>query len=51
MAHRLFQGLLYFNTNVVDEIIGEGTSHTGLGLAIMNRLTKASGYHIIVEST
>ena len=51
MAHRLFQGLLYFNTNVVDEIIGEGTSHTGLGLAIMNRLTKATGYHIIVEST
>ena len=51
MAHRLFSGLLYFNAHPVDAIIGEGTSMDGLGLAIMNRLTKASGYHIIVEST
>lgn len=50
MAHRLFSGLLYFNTHHVDEIIGEGTGENGIGLAIMNRLTKASGYHMIVET-
>lgn len=49
MAHNLFSGLLYFNKHPVDQIIGEGTSSKGLGLAIMNRLTKASGYHIVVE--
>jgi L-threonylcarbamoyladenylate synthase len=49
MAHNLFQGLLYFNEHPVDEIIGEGTSEEGIGFAIMNRLTKASGYHIIIK--
>lgn len=48
-AHNLFDGLLYFNKHPVDQIIGEGTDRKGLGLAIMNRLTKASGYHIVVE--
>ena len=48
-AHNLFSGLLYFNKHPVDQIIGEGTDDKGLGLAIMNRLTKASGYHIVVE--
>lgn len=49
LAHNLFNGLLYFNEHPVDQIIGEGTDYKGLGLAIMNRLTKASGYHIVVE--
>lgn len=49
MASRLYTGLLYFNTHTVDQIIGEGTAKTDLGLAIMNRLTKASGYHIIIK--
>lgn len=49
-AHNLFSGLLYFDKNPVDQIIGEGTDSEGLGLAIMNRLTKASGHHIIVEN-
>ncbi len=48
-AHNLFAGLLFFNTHQVDQIIGEGTDQKGLGLAIMNRLTKASGHHIVVE--
>ena len=48
-AHNLFSGLLFFNKHPVDQIIGEGTDNNGLGLAIMNRLTKASGYHIVVE--
>lgn len=49
-AHRLFEGLHYFDAHPVTEIIGEGTDESGIGLAIMNRLTKASGYHIIVEN-
>ncbi len=49
MARSLFNGLHYFNAHPVDAIIGEGTSETGIGLAIMNRLTKATGYHIIME--
>lgn len=49
MARSLFNGLHYFNTHSVDAIIGEGTSEKGIGLAIMNRLTKATGYHIIME--
>lgn len=49
-AHNLFSGLLYFNKRPVDCIIGEGTDNAGIGLAIMNRLTKASGYHIVVET-
>lgn len=48
LAHNLFNGLLYFNEHPVDQIIGEGTDYKGLGLAIMNRMTKASGYHIVV---
>lgn len=48
-AHNLFQGLLFFNTHPVDQIIGEGTGSDGLGLAIMNRLSKASGFNVIVK--
>lgn len=51
MAHRLFAGLHYFNAHPVEKIIGEGTAPSGIGLAIMNRLTKATGYHIIIEKT
>ena len=47
LAHNLFQGLLFFNNHPVDHIIGEGTNSEGIGMAIMNRLTKASGAHII----
>lgn len=46
-AHHLFPGLLFFNNAPVDKIIAEGTDNRGLGLAIMNRLTKASGFHVI----
>ncbi len=49
LAHNLFTGLLYFNAHPVDQIIGEGTDAKGLGLAIMNRLAKASGQHVVVE--
>lgn len=48
-AHNLFSGLLYFNKHPVDQIVGEGTDASGLGMAIMNRLTKASGQHIVIK--
>lgn len=51
MARRLFEGLHYFNDRPVEKIIGEGTAPTGIGQAIMNRLTKATGYHIIIETS
>jgi L-threonylcarbamoyladenylate synthase len=48
-AHNLFTGLLYFNEQPVEQIYGEGTDQAGIGRAIMNRLKKASGGHIVVE--
>lgn len=48
-AHNLFSGLHYFDSLPVDRIVGEGTDTAGIGLAIMNRLEKASGHHIIVK--
>ncbi len=50
MARRLFAGLHYFDAHPVSAIYGEGVAASGIGFAIMNRLTKATGYHIIVEN-
>ena len=36
-----------FDQEKVDIVIAEGISVKGLGLAIMNRLRKASGYNIV----
>ena len=47
MARNLFKGLLFFNSQKIDQIIGEGTDNKGIGMAIMNRLKKASGQHIV----
>lgn len=47
MATNLFRLLREFDSEDVDAIIAEGVSNEGLGLAIMNRLRKASGYNII----
>lgn len=47
MARNLFKGLLFFNSRKIDQIIGEGTDNKGIGMAIMNRLKKASGQHIV----
>jgi L-threonylcarbamoyladenylate synthase len=46
-AVNLFKLLREFDTENVDVIIAEGVSIEGIGLAVMNRLRKASGYHII----
>jgi len=47
VAQNLFGLLRDVDTQNVDIIIAEGVSSDGIGLAIMNRLRKASGYHII----
>lgn len=47
IAHNLFAVLREFDDLQVDCIFSESFSRDHLGQAIMNRLTKAAGYHII----
>jgi L-threonylcarbamoyladenylate synthase len=47
IAQSLFRLLREFDVEGVDVIIAEGVPAEGLGLAVMNRLRKASGYDII----
>ena len=47
MAANLFRILREFDEENVDVIIAESVSTEGLGLAVMNRLRKASGYNIV----
>ena len=47
IAARLYHGLRSFDTKPVDVLLAEGTTDAGLGLAIMNRLHKASGFRSI----
>jgi L-threonylcarbamoyladenylate synthase len=47
MAQNLFHLLREFDAEGVDVIIAEGVPAEGLGLAVMNRLRKASGYNIV----
>jgi len=46
IAKNLFKLLREFDLDGVDVIIAEGVPAEGLGLAVMNRLRKASGYKI-----
>lgn len=47
IAHNLFAVLREFDDLEVDYIYSESFSRDHLGQAIMNRLTKAAGYHVI----
>jgi L-threonylcarbamoyladenylate synthase len=47
VAQNLFRLLREVDAENIDVIIAEGVPSEGLGLAVMNRLRKASGYHII----
>ena len=47
IAQNLFRLLREIDDENVDVIIAEGFPSEGMGLAVMNRLRKASGYHII----
>ena len=46
-AHLLFAALREFDRENVDVIITQGIKSKGIGLAVMNRLTKAAGYNIM----
>jgi len=50
IAKNLFRLLREFDAEGVDIIIAEGVPAEGLGLAVMNRLRKASGYKIVKAS-
>jgi L-threonylcarbamoyladenylate synthase len=47
ITQNLFRLLREFDAEGVDVIIAEGVPAEGLGLAVMNRLRKASGYNIV----
>ncbi|MEM3463853.1 MAG: L-threonylcarbamoyladenylate synthase, partial [Candidatus Bathyarchaeia archaeon] len=47
IAKNLFRILREFDAEKVDVIVAEGIPMEGLGLAVMNRLRKASGYKIV----
>ncbi len=47
IAAEIYECLRFFDDIDVDVILGEGTTSKGLGLAIMNRLHKASGFQSI----
>jgi L-threonylcarbamoyladenylate synthase len=47
MAANLFRLLREFDEENVDVIVAESVPTEGLGLAVMNRLRKASGYNIV----
>jgi len=47
IAANLYEALRQFDDTPVDIILAEGIPEAGLGLAVMNRLRKASGYRII----
>ena len=49
IAAHLYTAIRSFDDSAVDVIYAEGIAEEGLGLAIMNRLRKASGYRIVKE--
>lgn len=49
VAQHLYDALRAFDEEDVDIILSETFPTTGIGLAIMNRLMKAAGHHLIYE--
>lgn len=47
VASNLFGALRSFDEKKVDIILAEAVEETGIGLAIMNRMTKAAGYNVL----
>ena len=47
IAANLYEALRSFDSKPADMLLAEGTSDAGLGLAVMNRLHKASGFRSI----
>ena len=48
VAHNLFEALRSFDDLGIDIILSEAFEEKGLGIAVMNRLNKAAGFHIII---
>ena len=48
LANQLYEGLLAFNEQDVDLLIVEGCKKEALGVAVMNRLEKASGGQVYI---
>ena len=49
LGHDFYKSLLQFNENRVTLILAEGVNDDGFGVAIMNRMEKASGHQIIYK--
>ena len=49
LGHDFYKSLLHFNQNHVALILAEGVNDDGFGVAIMNRMEKASSHHIIYK--
>lgn len=49
-AHRVFDVLRAFDSTDVTEIFAQCPDRTGLGFAVLNRLQKAAGFHIVEVS-
>ena len=47
IAARIYEALISLDDTEATALLAEGTTERGLGLAIMNRLHKASGFHSI----
>jgi len=48
IAANIYEALRSFDDKPADVLLGEGTTEDGLGLAIMNRLHKASGFRTLM---
>jgi L-threonylcarbamoyladenylate synthase len=48
IAHRIYTLLRQMDLEDIDLIIAEGIDASGLGAAVMNRLRKAAGFHVIL---
>ena len=47
LAHSFYKSLLLFNEAGVTRILAQGVLSEGIGVAIMNRMEKASNKHVI----
>jgi L-threonylcarbamoyladenylate synthase len=47
IARNLFASLRKFDSEGIDVVVAESVPMDGLGLAVMNRLRRASGYNIV----
>ena len=49
LSHDFYKSPITFNENHVTLVLAEGVNDDGFGVAIMNRMEKASSHHIIIS--